>query len=324
MSKSQLSLGSANLDIFSKTLIDLAEKDQDILVVTSDSRASGKLTPFGKKFPNQMIEIGIAEQNLVGISAGLAASGKKVFAISPACFLTARALEQIKNDIAYSNRPVKIIGISAGVSYGSLGSTHHSLHDFAVLQAIHNIDIVAPADNFETIAAIRASVDHPRPIYIRFGKKPLLNLHENGTHFEIGKAILLTPKREQYDVAFIATGETVAQAYFASVGLSELGITSCVLSFHSIRPFDKEAVEQAASRSKVVITVEEHSINGGLGCHIASFLMEAGIFRPLKIAGIPDEHTITGNQLEIFRHYGITQEGLMESAQNLLEKGPDT
>ena len=196
MKDSKLPIGSANLEIFSKTLMELAEQDRDVLVVTSDSRGSGKLTPFGKKFPEQIVEIGVAEQNLVGISAGLASSGKKVFAVSPACFLTARALEQIKNDVAYSDHPVKVIGISAGVSYGSLGSTHHSLHDFAALQAINNIDIVAPADNFETIQAIQAAVHHPRPIYIRFGKKPMPNLHAPGTNFEIGKAIRLTPHND--------------------------------------------------------------------------------------------------------------------------------
>ncbi|MFO7586036.1 MAG: hypothetical protein R6W69_15015, partial [Anaerolineales bacterium] len=172
--------GKANLDVFSQTLMELATQDRDILIVTSDSRGSGKLTPFAEKFPEQLVEIGIAEQNLVGVSAGLASAGKKVFAVSPACFLSARALEQIKNDVAYSDNPVKVIGISAGVSYGSLGSTHHSLHDFAALQAINNIDIVAPADNFETREAIRAAVHHPRPIYIRFGKKPMPDLHIAG------------------------------------------------------------------------------------------------------------------------------------------------
>src|SRR6516165_9091028 len=145
----------ANLEVFSNTLQNLAQNDKDIIVVTSDSRGSGKLVPFGQKFPKQIVEIGIAEQNLVGVAAGLASAGKKVFAVSPACFLTARALEQIKNDVAYSDNPVKLIGISAGVSYGALGSTHHSLHDYAVLRAINNITIVAPADNFETSEAIR-------------------------------------------------------------------------------------------------------------------------------------------------------------------------
>ena len=321
MNKNQLPMGSANLEVFAKTLMGLAENDRSILVVTSDSRGSGNLTPFGLKYPNQIVEIGIAEQNLVGVSAGLAASGKKVFAVSPACFLTARAFEQIKNDVAYSDQPVKIIGISAGVSYGSLGSTHHSLHDYASLQAINNIDIVAPADNFEAREAIKAAVTHDRPIYIRFGKKPLPQLHKEGTQFEIGKAIQLTPKMVKYDVAFIANGETVAQAYMASIGLSELGITSCVLSVHSIRPFDHEAVGRVVAQSKVVVTVEEHSIHGGLGCHTAAFMMEAELFRPMKIVGIPDVQTITGSQYEIFEHYGLSSEGLMEAAQKLLKRG---
>src|SRR6516165_9967171 len=145
----------ANLEVFAATLLELAREDSDLLVVTSDSRGSAKLAPFAKAAPGQVVEIGIAEQNLVGVAAGLASAGKKVFAVSPACFLTARALEQIKNDVAYSDNPVKLIGISAGVSYGALGSTHHSLHDYAVLRAINNITIVAPADNFETSEAIR-------------------------------------------------------------------------------------------------------------------------------------------------------------------------
>src|SRR5215813_9809342 len=142
-----LVMGRANLDEFAATLLELAKEDRQILVVTSDSRGSGKLGPFGQALPQQIVEVGIAEQNLVGITAGLAAAEKKSFGVSPACFLTARALEQIKNDICYSDVPATLIGISAGVSYGALGSTHHSLHDLAVLRAIYNISIVVPADN---------------------------------------------------------------------------------------------------------------------------------------------------------------------------------
>lgn len=320
MSGYSLPIGNTNLDTFAQTLMELAANDRDILVVTSDSRGSGRVTPFAEKYPDQIVEIGIAEQNLVGVSAGLASAGKKVFVVSPACFLTARALEQIKNDVAYSDHPVKVIGISAGVSYGALGTTHHSLHDFAALQAINNIDIVAPADNFETTQAIRAAVHHPRPIYIRFGKKPMPDIHAPNAHFEIGKAIQLTPERERYDVALIATGETVAPTYLASRKLEEQGITCCVLSLHSLRPFDEGAVRQASERSSMVITVEEHSVNGGLGSRVASFLMQAKIFRPLRIVGIPDEHTITGSQVEIFNHYDISPQGLSQIALNLLEK----
>jgi transketolase len=320
MSENTLSMGNTNLDVFAQTVMELAEHDRDILVVTSDSRGSGRVTPFAEKFPEQIVEIGIAEQNLVGISAGLASAGKKVFAVSPACFLTARGLEQIKNDIAYSDHPVKVIGISAGVSYGSLGTTHHSLHDFAALQAINNIDIVAPADNFETVHAIQASIHHPRPIYIRFGKKPMPVLHTPGTTFTFGKAIQITSKSEKYDIAFIATGETVAPALLASRILESQGLRICLLSLHSIRPFDEEAVFEAATRSKVVITVEEHSVNGGLGSRVASFLMQARVFRPLRIVGIPDEHTVTGSQAEIFNHYGISPRGLLQIGLDLLKK----
>jgi len=320
MADSILTVGKTNLDVFAQTLIELAANDRDILVSTSDSRGSGRVTPFAEKYPLQIVEIGIAEQNLVGVSAGLASMGKKVFTVSPACFLTARALEQIKNDVAYSDHPVKIVGISAGVSYGALGTTHHSLHDFAVFQAINNIDIVVPADNFETQKLIEAAINHPRPLYIRFGKKAMPNLHPVDTHFEIGKAIQLTPIQDAYDVVFIAIGETVAPAFLANQELVKEGLKCCVLSVHSLRPFDERAVQQAVAKSKVVITVEEHSVNGGLGSRVASFLMQAGISRPFSIVGIPDEHTVTGSQGDIFKHYGISPQGLVQTAIRLLEK----
>src|SRR5689334_16398466 len=206
---STVATGKANLDVFSNTLQELAQNDKDIIVVTSDSRGSGKLTPFGQKFPHQIVEIGIAEQNLVGVAAGLASAGKKVFAVSPACFLTARALEQIKNDVAYSDNPVKLIGISAGVSYGALGTTHHSLHDFAVLRAINNITIVAPADNFETEQAIRKAAESSSPFYIRFGKKTMPLLPSDEPEFTIGRGRII---RQGKEIALIATGETVQPA----------------------------------------------------------------------------------------------------------------
>ncbi|MFZ1772123.1 MAG: transketolase C-terminal domain-containing protein, partial [Caldilinea sp.] len=231
--------GSPNQQVFSDTLLKLAEHDRNVLVVTSDSRGSGRLVAFGKQLPAQIVEVGIAEQNLVGVAAGLAASGKCVFAVSPACFLTARGLEQIKNDVAYSDQPVKLVGISAGVSYGALGTTHHSLHDLAVLQAFNNIDIVVPADNFETRAAVEAAITHPRPLYIRLGKKAMQHLHAPETPFTIGKAIAV---RRGDDVAFLATGETVELAVQAADLLAAQGIGAEVLSIHSLRPFDEAAV----------------------------------------------------------------------------------
>src|SRR6185312_6090317 len=195
--KSGLKMGRANLDEFAATLMELAKANANIVAVTSDSRGSGKLGPFGQALPRQLVEVGIAEQNLVGITAGLAACGKKSFGVSPACFLTARSLEQIKNDVCYSDVPATLVGISAGVSYGALGSTHHSLHDLAALRAIHNISIVVPADNFETGAAIRAAAKAEHPMYLRFGKAPMLSIHGSDAQFEIGKAITL---REGKDV----------------------------------------------------------------------------------------------------------------------------
>jgi len=311
--------GKANLEVFSSTLQELAAGDRDIVVVTSDSRGSGKLVPFGQKFPKQIVEIGIAEQNLVGVAAGLASAGKKAFAVSPACFLTARALEQIKNDVAYSDNPVKLIGISAGVSYGALGSTHHSLHDFAVLRAINNLTVVAPADNYETAEAIKLAAAFDKPIYLRFGKKNMPDLNAvDDVPFEFGKGRII---REGNDVAFMATGETVHPALQAAQKLEkENNIQATVISMHTIKPLDYELLASTANKCKAIITVEEHSVYGGLGEACASFLLQNGIANPFKIVGIPDEYTVTGSQNEIFNHYGITANGLANNALALMKK----
>ncbi len=304
-----------NQDVFSETLLELARHNHDILVVTSDSRGSGKLVKYGEVLPDQIIEVGIAEQNLVGVAAGLASAGKHVYAVSPACFVTARSLEQVKNDVAYSDRPVKVIGISAGVSYGALGSTHHSLHDYAVLRTINNIDIIAPADNFETRKAVEASVNHPRPMYMRLGKGAIETVHAPDTAFEIGKAIVL---KQGKDVTFIATGEPLIQVVKAAALLEQAGMSCGIISMHTIKPFDSEALLQAARNTRALITVEEHSVYGGLGERCASLLMENGVHLPFKIVGFPDEHTVTGSQMEIFKHYGISAEGLAQTARQLL------
>ena len=312
-----LKMGRANLEAFADTLLELARENRNIVAVTSDSRGSGKLGPFGQALPKQIVELGIAEQNLVGVAAGLASAGKIVYAVSPACFLTARALEQIKNDVAYSNNPVKVIGISAGVSYGALGSTHHSLHDLAAVRAINNIDIVVPADNFETREVIKAAAGRAKPIYIRFGKAPLYDLPISNLKFEIGKSLLV---RDGRDIAFLATGETVIHALLAAESLKSRGISARVVSLHTVKPLDADAVLAAARQCKAVITVEEHMVHGGLGEACALALLHAGVVTKFKIVGIPDEHTVTGSQADIFRHYGITMEGLTDAALALLVK----
>ncbi|MFV0605887.1 MAG: transketolase family protein [Niabella sp.] len=307
----------ANLEIYSETLQRLAETDRNIIAVTSDSRGSGKLVPFGKKFPNQIVEVGIAEQNLVGVAAGLASCGKKVFATSPACFLTARSFEQIKNDVAYSNNPVNVIGISAGVSYGALGSTHHSLHDYAALRAVNNIMVVAPADNWETEQAIELASKTEKPIYLRFGKKPMPPLKDaKGEVFEFGKGRVIT---EGEDVAIIACGETVQPALEAAAALQEKNLSATIVSMHTIKPLDNELVLTLAKKHRAVITVEEHSVYGGLGEAVAAVLLQNGICKPFKIIGIPDEYTITGSQSDIFKHYRISKEGIAGTALQLLQ-----
>ena len=307
----------ANLEIFSETLQRLAVDDRNIVAVTSDSRGSGKLVPFGQKFPEQMVEVGIAEQNLVGVAAGLASCGKKVFAVSPACFLTARALEQIKNDVAYSDNPVNVIGISAGVSYGALGSTHHSLHDYAALRAINNITIVAPADNFETAQAIELAANTNKPVYLRFGKKPMPSLKEtNDDVFVFGKGRIIC---EGDDVAIIATGETVYPALQAAKKLLAQNINATVISMHTIKPLDNALIDTMAKKCKAIVTVEEHSVFGGLGEACASHLLQNGFTKPFKIIGIPDEYTVTGSQTEIMNHYGISETGIAEAIEKLIK-----
>jgi transketolase len=308
-------LGKANLDVFAETLLALAKNNHNVMVVTSDSRGSGKLTSFAAALPDQIIEVGIAEQNLVGVAAGLASTGKIVYAVSPASFLTARSLEQIKNDVCYSDHPVKLIGISGGVSYGPLGSTHHSIHDMAALRAIHNCTIIVPADNLETAEAVKASARMSHPVFIRFGKRPMPHVHRPGTRFEVGKALLV---REGNDVAFIANGETVVHALQAAGDMEKEGVSARVISMHTVKPLDTQAVIRAAEECRAIVTVEEHSCAGGLGEACAAILMQAGLRVPFKIVGFPDEEMVTGSQLEIFTHYGISALGLAASAKALL------
>jgi transketolase len=308
-----------NQDVFSATLLELAEADKDIIVVTSDSRGSGKLVGYGQKLPEQIVEIGIAEQNLVGVAAGLASAGKKAFAVSPACFLTARALEQIKNDVCYSDNPVRLIGISAGVSYGALGTTHHSLHDFAVMRAINNITIIAPADNYETTEAVKLAVKHNKPLYLRFGKKAMPLLTDDASvGFEFGKGRVI---KKGNDIAIIANGETVYPALQAAEKLTEQGVKATVVSMHTIKPLDAELVLQLAKDTGAILTVEEHMVNGGLGEACASLLLQNGYNKPFKIMGIPDEYTVTGSQVEILNHYGLSADGIAQAVINMGIKG---
>ncbi|NBC82932.1 MAG: transketolase family protein [Bacteroidetes bacterium] len=307
--------GIANQQIFANTLVELARNDKDVYAVTSDSRGSGKLEAFGEEMPEQIVEVGIAEQNLVGVAAGLASTGKKVYAVSPSCFLSARAIEQIKNDICYSDNPATMVGISAGVSYGALGSTHHSIHDLAVLRAINNISIVVPADNYETDMVVNATYGAMHPHFIRLGKRPLYDLPRLDNTFEIGKASVI---KNGTDLVIFANGETVCFAYEAALELAKEGIDVAIISMHTIKPLDEKAILKWCNKCAAVMTVEEHSLHGGLGEATATLLMKNSIYKPFKLLAIPDEYTITGNQLEILGHYDISKEGIYKHAKTIL------
>lgn len=315
--KSAGTIGSANLEVFAATVEEIARTDRDTTVITSDSRGSGKLTGFASRLPEQVVEVGIAEQHLVGMAAGLAAGGKHVFVVSPASFLATRALEQIKHDVCYADHPVTLVGISAGVSYGALGSTHHSLHDFAALRAIHNLKVVAPADNWETAEAVRAAAKSAVPVYLRFGKQPLPNL-PNATDFRFGRGRVL---REGSDGLFVTTGETAWRALDAAEKLEESGVSTGVVNMHTVKPLDDELLLRLAGTVEALVVAEEHSVHGGLGEACAAVLLRAGVSCRFTIAGIPDEYTVTGSQEEILGHYGISPAGLANTMINLLECG---
>jgi transketolase len=275
------------------------------------------LANFAEKLPDQLVEVGIAEQNLVSIAAGLAHSGKRPFVASPACFLSMRSIEQIKVDVAYSNTNVKLIGISGGVSYGALGMSHHSLQDIAVTRAIPNLQVLLPADRFETEKMFQALATSDHPAYIRIGRNPVEDCYDSADYdFEIGKAVTL---RNGNDVTLVATGETVRIALDAAEQLKQDGVEARVLNYHTIKPFDSETLLLAAAETGKIISIEEHSIYGGLGGAIAEVLSEkTGVSH--KIMGLPDEPAITGNAREIFDHYGLNSQGVRKLALEMVKE----
>ncbi|MBP5338927.1 MAG: transketolase family protein [Prevotella sp.] len=301
---------------FTDTLLELARTDKDIIAVTSDASGSATLTDFGKELPEQFVEVGIAEQNAVGVSAGLASAGMKVFIFGPACFYVARSLEQVKVDMAYSQMPVKICGVSGGVAYSQLGATHHSLHDIAVLRTFPGMEVYLPCDVRQTRKLVEKLVNRPKPAYIRVGRNAVPDVYENDDFdFELGKANTLM---EGNDLTIIGTGETVAHCLEAGRMLKEHGINARVLDMHSIKPFDREAVLKAARETGRIVTAEEHSIYGGLGAIVAEITAQECPVR-MKILGVPDENVIHASPLTVFRHYGFDYQGIYEAGMALVE-----
>jgi transketolase len=301
---------------FTETILELAKTDKKIIALASDSRGSVTLGEFADTLPDQFVECGIAEQSEVGTAAGMATFGLKPFVCAPACFLSTRSLEQVKVDVAYSHTNVKIIGISGGISYGSLGMSHHSLQDIAVMRAIPGISIMLPADEYQMREMTKALVTYDGPVYVRMGRGAIENVYSDDyVPFTIGKANVLT---EGNDAAIIATGETVIQAYKAAVLLKADGIAARVIDMHTIKPLDEETILKAAGDCRAVITVEEHSMYGGLGEAVAHVIMESGIQKPMKIIGFPDEPLVSGESKELFPYYGLDSTGIAKAVAALL------
>lgn len=305
-----------NRQAICEVLMEEAKKDKDIVVLCSDSRGSASLAPFAKAFPEQFVETGIAEQNLVGVSAGLAKCGKKPFAASPACFLSTRSYEQAKVDCAYSNTNVTLIGISGGISYGALGMSHHSAQDIAAMSAIPNMRVYLPSDRFQTKCLIEALLKDEKPAYIRVGRNAVEDIYsEEDCPFQMDKATVVC---EGTDVAIIACGEMVKPAVDAAALLKEQGISATVVDMYCVKPLDKEAIVKAATNAKAVLTVEEHAPFGGLGSMVSQVV---GSECPKKVVNIalPDAPVITGTSQEVFDYYGMNAEGIAEKAAELVK-----
>ena len=306
-----------NRQAICEVLMEHAKEDRDIVVLCSDSRGSASLAPFASAFPEQFIEVGIAEQDLVSISAGLAKCGKKPFAASPACFLSTRSYEQAKIDVAYSNTNVKLIGISGGVSYGALGMSHHSAQDIAAMSAIPNMRVYLPSDRHQTRKLIEALLEDQKPAYIRVGRNPVEDIYEeDNTPFAMDKATVL---REGSDVLIVACGEMVRPAKEAGEALAAEGISATVLDMYCVKPLDAETLLKYAESAKAVIAVEEHSPFGGLGSMVAQ---QVGANCPKKVVcmSLPDSPVITGNSKEVFDYYGLNAEGIAACAKAAIGK----
>ena len=299
---------------FASTLQSLAAADPRIVVVVNDATSSSKLSEFAEKFPDRFINVGIAEQNLIGVSAGLANGGKIPFVSGAACFLTARALEQIKVDLAYSKANVKLCGMSSGMAYGPLGATHHSIEDVAWLRAIADMTIIVPADPVETAQAVRAAAEFVGPIFLRISRMGVPDVHSADYRFEIGKAACL---REGNDITLIANGTLVAPALAAADLLTEIGVQARVLNMATVNPLDREAVIAAARETGGIVTAEEHTIRGGLGSAVAEVVVTTHPV-PMRILGVPDTFAPTGSTEWLFEHFGLTAQGIYAAAMDLL------
>ena len=295
------------------TLAELARTDHRIVGVVNDSIGSSKLDAFKKAFPDRLINVGIAEQDMVGVAAGLANGGRIPFVSAASCFLTARALEQIKADVAYSNRNVKLCGMSPGMAYGELGPTHHSIEDIAWLRAIDNLIVVVPADPVETAAALRWAAVTQGPVFIRVSRMAVPQVYHESYRFVPGKAHTL---REGNDVTLISNGTVLWRALAAAEQLAAENISARVISMPTVKPLDTDAVIAAAQQTTGIVTAEEATTAGALGGAVAETVVQ---HHPttVKILGVP-EFAPTGSAGFLLDRYGMSPEGIADAARQIL------
>ncbi|MCI8706376.1 MAG: transketolase family protein [Lachnospiraceae bacterium] len=306
----------ANRQVVCDVLLEAAKEDKSIMALCSDSRGSASFSKFFEELPEQSVETGIAEQNLVSISAGLAKCGMKPYAASPACFLSTRSYEQCKVDVAYSNTNVKLIGISGGVSYGALGMSHHSAQDIAAMSAVPNMRVYLPSDRLQTECLVKALLKDEKPAYIRVGRNAVEDVYEEGNvPFEMDKATFVT---EGEDAAIIACGEMVKPAADAAALLKGQGISVTVVDMYCVKPLDEDAILKAAANAKAVITVEEHAPFGGLGSMVSQVVARECPRKTINLS-LPDAPVVTGTSKEVFAHYGLTAQGIAEKVAEAIK-----
>ena len=299
-------------DAYVRTVEELAVADDRIVAVVNDSVGSSKLGKFRDRFPDRLVNVGIAEQNMIGVGAGLANGGKVPFVSGASCFLTARAMEQIKVDCAYSRANVKLCGISSGVAYGELGATHHSIEDVAWLRAIDGLVVIVPADPWQTAAAIRAAAAYDGPVFVRISRMPVPELPRSDATFAIGKAEVL---REGGDLAIIVNGTLVHHALAAAARLAEAGIGARVVNMATVSPIDTNAIAAAAATGAIV-TAEEGLARGGLGGAIAEYCAEHAPVR-MRMLGFPG-FAPTGSAAWLMERAGLSADGIVQASHDLL------
>ncbi len=305
---------------FFRAVMDAASIDPRITLIVGDL-GFGVVEPFAKRFPAQFLNAGVAEQNLTGVAAGMALMGRVVFTYSIANFPTLRCLEQIRNDVCYHRTNVKIVALGGGFAYGALGVTHHATEDLAVMRSLPEMTVVAPGDPIEAELATRAIIAHPGPCYLRLGRAGEPVLHDSGVDFELGKAIQL---RDGTDLTIISTGGMLATALDAATQLDARGISSRVLSMHTLKPLDEDTIAAAARETGAILTLEEHSRIGGLGGAVAEVLAEIeGIHVPFRRIGLPPGFApLAGSQEYLRASHGLRAESVVQTVLNLLEIAP--